>query len=247
MPGGVRRRASGLRREEVAVLANVSPTWYTFLEQGRRIRPSADVLDSLAGALRLDLTERRYLHALGAGQAESVLASPTPDATAVDFVRRLVEGSSGMGYPVYAIDGVGHLLAWNGHVSEWYSDFAAALPGHDRNMVWWLLTSPEARERLADWERDAREITARFRFVAGTTRADPRVDALLEDLRRVSADFARWWDTHDVTEQVSRDRRFNHPRLGGCTLQMFVVRPAISTAVSVVFHLPPAERDPAAN
>lgn len=239
LPAGPRRRTSGLRREEVAVLANVSTTWYTYLEQGREIRPSAEILDSFANALRLDHTERRYLHALGASPASSVLPDPTPDAEAIALVCRLMDVNSDMPYPVYATDGMGGLLAWNMQMSEWYSDFSESV-GRSRNIVWWLFTAPEAAERIAEWDRDAREMVARIRFFVGTCRPHHIIDGMVRDLCEVSADFARWWDEHDVVDQEARARTFHHPRLGTRTLQLLVVRPSISPSVSIVFHLPPA-------
>ncbi len=238
LPSGPRRRSRGLRREEVALLADVSPSWYTYLEQGRRVRPSAEVLDSLASALRLDQTERRYLHALGAGPAESVRQDPTPDIDTTALVVRLMQTSDVLPYPIYVMDGLGDLIAWNAQTTEWYCDFSAR-EGRGRNMVWWLFTAPEARERIASWRDDAREIVGRIRFLVGTSRAHPAVEESVRALYAASEDFARWWDEHDVVDQEARQRTFRHPRLGVRVLDLFVVRPAVNPAVSIVFHLPP--------
>lgn len=239
MPVGLRRRAPGLRREEVAVLANVSPSWYTYLEQGRKIRPSPEVLDSLADALRLDHTNRRYLHALGAAQADSVLPDPDPDPGTVEQVRKLMIVSRDGPYPIYAIDGLGNLLAWNVQMAEWYDDFSVR-HGRDRNIVWWMFTAPQARERIVNWEDDAREIVARVRFFAALSRATSAVHDTVRELCADSADFAKWWEDHDVVDQDVRHRTFRHPRLGICPLDLFVVRPAPNLSISIVFHLPPA-------
>ena len=245
LPTGVRRRSPGLRREEVALLANVSPTWYTSLEQNRRVRPSAEVLDSLAEALRLNLTERRYLYALGAGPPQSVLLDPAPEPEMIEHVCRLMQSGNSLPYPVYAADGLGNLIAWNAPMAEWYDDFSHR-EGLGRNMTWWLFTDPIARERIVDWERDAREVVARTRFFVGRSRVNHRLEEMLGDLCGRSEEFATWWEAHDVIDQEAHHRVFRHPREGICRMELLVVRPDVCPSVSVVFHLPPARHEVAA-
>lgn len=242
LPPGVRRRSRGLRREEVAVLANLSPTWYTYLEQGRRIRPSAEVLDGLADALRLNPTERRYLHALGSPPSPQVQLDLNPPAHAVDAVRRLMALTAAVPYPAYAVDGRGELLGWNPHAVEWYDDFGA-YPERERNIARWMFTAPTARTRITHWERDARNLAARIRFFIGTSRLDPEAVDLVTDMRAGCAEFGRWWDTHDVVEQEAGHRSFRHPEHGEVTLELTVLRLASCPSVSVVFHSPPTSDD----
>lgn len=242
LPAGVRRRSRGLRREEVAVLANLSPTWYTYLEQGRRIRPSAEVLDGLADALRLNPTERRYLHALGSPPSPQVQLNLSPPPDAVDSVRRLMALTAAVPYPAYAIDGRGELLGWNPHTVEWYDDFGA-YPERQRNIARWMFTAPQARARIVDWERDAQNLAARMRFFVGTSRLDPQALELVTDMRAGCTEFDRWWDTHDVVEQDARQRTFRHPVYGEHTLQLTVLRLAVCPSVTVVFHMPVASDD----
>lgn len=237
LPPGGRRRSRGLRREEVAVLANLSPTWYTYLEQGRRIRPSAEVLDALADALRLNATERRYLHALGSPPSPQVQLQLAPPPDAVSTVRQLMALTAAVPYPAYAIDGRGALLGWNPHTTEWYDDFDA-YPERERNIARWMFTAPAARSRIVHWERDAQNLAARIRFFIGTSRLDPEAVELVTDMRAGCAEFDRWWDSHDVVEQEARHRTFRHPDLGECTLQLTVLRLAVCPAVTVVFHMP---------
>jgi len=170
LPVNHRRRSRGLRREEVAFLASVSPAWYSRLEQGNKVRPSAEILESLADALRLDGSERRYLHALGSEKAPSASPPTEPDERTVALVRRLVEECEEL--PVYVIDGRGDLVTWNAPTREWYADFAR-LAGRDRNFLWWLFTAAEARVRIADWSAYARDAVAGVRFAVGTGRLDP--------------------------------------------------------------------------
>lgn len=228
----------------MAILANVSPTWYTYLEQGRKIRPSIEVLDSLADALRLGDVERRYLHALGVATPASVQSQAELDASAVSVVRGIVQECDASPYPVYAADRVGGLLAWNGAMADWYADFSG-LEGRACNVIWWFFTAPEARQAIENWADDAREIVGRIRFVVGTGHGDPEVEAIVRDLHAASEEFAAWWSTHDVNDQDARLRIFRHPSRGRSPLQLAVVRPVINPSASIVFHLPVDEsQDP---
>jgi transcriptional regulator with XRE-family HTH domain len=233
-----------LRREEVAILANVSSTWYTYLEQGRKIRPSAEVVDSLADALRLTHAERRYLHALGVSTPASVMPRAALDPDAVSVVRGIVNECNASPYPVYAADHVGDLVAWNGAMAEWYTDFSA-LEGRARNVLRWLFTAPEARRAIENWADDARDIVSRIRFYIAMGHADPKLEAVVRDLHAASDEFAAWWSTHDVSDQDARLRIFRHPTRGRSPLQLAVVRPVINPSASIVFHLPVDEsQDP---
>ncbi len=239
---GRRRRTTGLRREEVAVLADVSPAWYRSLELGQKIRPSVEVLDSLADALGLDHTGRRYLHALGA-PAGSMLPDTATHPATVGNIRRLMATGRDTSYPAYATDATGALLAWNAQMAEWYDDFSVR-EGRERNIVWWMFTAPRAQARIEGWEQEARELVARARFSVGSNRTDPAARTILDELHDVSAEFATWWDQHDVLDHGVWRRTFRHPRLGRRTLDIFVVHPTPSPSVSVVFHLPTTDVGP---
>jgi transcriptional regulator with XRE-family HTH domain len=238
-PTGRHRRTVGLRREEVAVLAGVSPTWYTYLEQGRNIQPSPEVLDSLARVLRLSEDERQYMHVLAYGHRPR--PRPTKPAAPIgESIRQLVDIAGRGPYPVYAFDEISDLIAWNQAATEWYTDFAQ-LAKERCNMMWWLLTSAEARERLVEWEQDARDIVARFRAAAALRPGNPRIRSMIADLRQASPEFTRWWVEHDVAGQRMRSRRLRHPRLGEHTMRLQVMAPTELDTVSVVFHLPDHE------
>jgi transcriptional regulator with XRE-family HTH domain len=243
LPAGPRRRSAGLRREEVAVLAGLSPTWYTYLEQGRDIHPSVEVLDSLARVLRLTEDERRYMHVLAHGQ----IAQPRPlsdKTSAQQIVHQLVRTSENSDYPVYALNLYSDIVAWNPATTSYYADFGQ-LPPERRNMIRWLLESAEAKERLLDWARDTCDIVARWRSATATLEHDERLRKLVADFKGLSPDFDRWWDGYDVRELRSRTRRFQHPRLGEQTLRLIVVQAADFAPYLVVFHAPTdGEQDP---
>jgi transcriptional regulator with XRE-family HTH domain len=236
LPESLRRRTRGLRREEVAVLAGLSPTWYTYLEQARDIRPSPEVLDSLAHVLQLTEDERQYLHQLALGHVENTFPV-TPAALVNSLVVDLVALAGQNPYPLYAIDYAGEVIAWNDAARTWYTDWAA-LQGIERNIVWWMLMNPEARERIVDWIDDARDIVGRTRALSARFPHDPRVTELITRLHAESQEFVRWWPDHEVRGQGQRSRQFRVDGLGIRTMRLVVVHPADDPHVTMAFHLP---------
>jgi transcriptional regulator with XRE-family HTH domain len=236
LPAGPRRRATGLRREEVAVLAGLSPTWYTYLEQGRDIHPSAEVLDSLARVLGLTEDERRYMHLLAHGKVNK----PRPlagELSAEEIVRQLVHTAESSAYPVYAVNLYCDLVAWNRAATSYYTDFSR-LPPDRRNMLRWMLEAPEAKELLPEWTEEIHDLAARWRAMMATRDGDGRLDKLIAEFRELSPVFDRWWETHDVQEHRSRTRHFRHPRLGDQAMRLIVVQAADFAPCVVVFHVP---------
>jgi transcriptional regulator with XRE-family HTH domain len=204
---GARRRTPGLRREEVALMANIGATWYTRLEQGQPINVSAEVLDGIARALRLTSEERRHLHLL-AGMAPSV---DVPDEERVsELVRRVLDGLDPM--PAYVRGRRWDILAWNASADA-LADFSSAT-GPARNVVWRLFRDPNSRCRYGDPECTMRRAVAQFRAVAAKYPNDPGFVELIEELRANSAEFRRLWAEHDVLGSTDGLKRFNHPELG---------------------------------
>lgn len=238
LPAGPRRRTTGLRREEVAILAGLSPTWYTYLEQGRDIHPSAAVLDSLARVLRLSRHERQYLYLLAHGQAPQSGTESPENNIAHELVYCLVNATKKWDYPVYASDPVGTILTWNSACAMFYTDFAQLPPEH-RNIIRWMFTSPRARERFVDWEHDAKDMVSRYRAYNPTHLLDPARQRLISELEERSPEFRRWWHDHDVhAQQHMRTLRLLHPDLGLIEFQLAVLHPAEDPLLSVVFHFP---------
>ncbi|WP_246366575.1 helix-turn-helix transcriptional regulator [Kibdelosporangium persicum] len=241
LPAGPRRRIAGLRREEVAVLAGLSPTWYTYLEQGRDIHPSPEVLDSLARVLGLTEDERRYIHKLATGRTAG--SQPLQgDVSAEELVNRLVRSSDDMPYPVYGLDHYCDVLAWNRAAAEWYTDFGL-LPPDRRNMLRWLF-SPDGRCRIGDWENDVADVLARWRALSAPWSGDGKLATLVDDLRRQDEDFGRMWDGHGVRELRSRVRTLHHPELGPRAFRAVTVQGVEFAPCLVVFHMPAQPQDP---
>jgi transcriptional regulator with XRE-family HTH domain len=241
LPAGPRRRTAGLRREEVAVLAGLSPTWYIFLEQGRDIHPSVEVLDSLARVLRMSEDERRYMHVLARGR----VPKPRPligDLPAEGIVRQLVRTADPSRYPVYGVDIYCDLIAWNHATTLYYTDFGR-LPADRRNMMRWLLEAGEARERLPDWDEDVRDVVARWRAMVADRDTGERMQTLLADFTALSPEFGPWWNTHDVQEHRSRTRRFRNDQHGEEVMRLVVVEAPEFAPCVVVFHVPIDDTD----
>jgi transcriptional regulator with XRE-family HTH domain len=217
LPPGTRRRTAGLRREEVAQLANVSVTYYTFLEQGRQARPSEQVLDALAAALRMTTAERRYLLTLAYGSDEGPAnGSARPDSAAGlerlgpgvdDLVQRLEP------YPTMVKGRCWDVLAANPAARELFGDWSGGSGG--RNLVRWMFTSDTAKDVYLEWEPEARAMLGRFRLAAARHPGDPRVARLIDELQRESPQVRDWWPAHDVAAIGGEGvKKLRHPRLG---------------------------------
>jgi len=240
LPPGTRRRTAGLRREEVAQLASVSATYYTFLEQGRQVRPSPAVLDALAAALRMSAAERRYLEVLAYGADDLVagrLATPAEhvDPAVIDLVRRLEP------FPTIVKGRRWDVLAANAAAVELFDDWAA-LPDGERNLVRWMFTSDRAREVYLEWEPEARAMLGRFRLAAARHRDEPDFTALIGALQRDSDLVRQWWPEHDVVDVGSGTKKFRHPRLGPVSYSHVVLTVADSPEQTLVTYSPAGDR-----
>jgi len=201
----VRRRTPGLRREEVAQRANVSATWYTWLEQGRGGAPSADALDRIARALALSEIEREHVHLLAYGHPPE--SRRTGSSAVTPQLQRVVDAIDSS--PALLATSVWDIVAWNRAATRAFGDYAA-IPPDQRNTLRFLF-APGARDRMIDWERHARSVVALFR--AETTRlgVPERATRLVEELSRESPEFSAMWNARDVaalgpgTKRIARD------------------------------------------
>jgi transcriptional regulator with XRE-family HTH domain len=212
---GGRRRTPGLRREELAALAGVGVSWYTWLEQGRDINPSPEVLDALARALRLDPAERRTLFALA--RTELPL---TDDGGAAgygpgeDDVAQLVALVHALHpHPAYLLGPMTRILAWNRAAAVVLGSPEHLAPER-RSLLWWLLVDPGQGGMTAQREATARNTLARFRAEYARHAGEPGYEEFLADLRRSSAQFRAWWDEHEVIEGQRGTKLLEHPQLG---------------------------------
>lgn len=188
-----RRRTAGLRREEVAQLANISPAWYTWLEQGRGGAPSADVLDRIADALALSEVEREHLHLLAFGHPPGVRRAGTGPGGVTPQLQRVLDAMSA---PAMIATSTWDILAWNAAATAIFGDYDA-VPDAERNTLR-MIFAPGARARMTDWEQHARAVVAAFRAETARAGTLDRAAALVEDLSRTSPDFVALWSARDV-------------------------------------------------
>lgn len=204
------RRVPGLRRDEVARLANMSVEYYTRLEQGRAQNPSPEVLDALAEALRLDASERAHLLDL-AGRRSAKRRGPI----AAQRVRPglLLTLRSLEGVPAFIIGDRLDVLAVNRLGRAVITDFDT-LPAARRNLARYYLLDPEARERVVDWPTVARDSVAVLRFYAGRHPEDRQLADLVGDLMLGCPEFGEWWNDHQVLRRTHGRKAYRHPMVG---------------------------------
>jgi transcriptional regulator with XRE-family HTH domain len=233
LPGGGRRRTPGLRREEVAQLAGVGATWYTWLEQGRDVRASTEVLDALAGALALTPVERTHLLLLGRGEAAPTGAPPIE--TVSPSLRRLIENLGPS--PAYVLGRRWDYLAWNRAASAVIADFDAIAP-EARNHLWLMFTDPTRRELFPDWEARARICVAKFRADHGRHIGDPAFEDLITSLREASRDFCRAWRRHEVTNTGGGRKTLHHPVAGPLVFEHAAFHPSEEPEQRLILYTP---------
>jgi hypothetical protein len=204
---GSRRRTPGLRREEVALLANIGTTWYTRLEQGLPINVSADVLAAVSRALRLTSEERRHLYLL-AGLPLTVVAQEEEHVS--DLVLRVLNVLEPS--PAYVRGRRWDVLAYN-RTADALADFSSQT-GLGRNIVWRLFRDEESQCRYGDLPCIMRRCVANFRTVAAKYPNDPAFTELIDDLRANSPEFNQLWAEHDVLGSTEGLKHFLHPDLG---------------------------------
>lgn len=218
------------------MLAGVSVTWYTWLEQGRPINVSRDVLDALARTMRLDDAEHDHLLALASDRSSDRSAdAPATDATdATEALGRLLAAMEPA--PAYVLGPRWEFLAWNRAQARLYPPIDR-LEGVERNLVWAVMADPTTRDLLVDWDGQARRIVAEFRAGTALLRADPLVDELVGRLQAASAEFATWWPAHDVARFQTRLRAYQHPRAGRLVFEYQQLTPSEWPNLRVVCQL----------
>jgi transcriptional regulator with XRE-family HTH domain len=226
-----RRRTPGLRREEVAQLSGVGVTWYTWLEQGRKIPASPQVIEALARALRLSADEHRHLREL----AGLTASAPASGGDAQPRLQRLVDAVAPNPASVYDV----HFdyLAWNEPYRRIRHDPAGLAAGR-RNLLWMMFTDSENRARLTTWNRAARALLSQFRAAAGRHPGDPRFAELVAALSEASPQFRDWWAEYPVRYFRPARIRIRHPQAGRITLEMFQLRLEDDPGLLMVVQVP---------
>lgn len=242
LPDGGRRRTPGLRREEVAVLAGVGASWYQWLEQGRDITVSPQVLDAVARVLRLNGAERRHLYVLA-----GLNPPPRQDAEELGLtdvcagLQRLID--AWMPFPAHIMDPYWNTIAYNeaaqlvlGH----------GRPGVSRNCLIAFFTDPVYRARAASWETNAPLVVAQFRAACSVRPGDEGFDAVVRETSALSAEFAELWARADVQDGGTLHKEMAHPQVGALLFETTLLQIPVRPDLSIVLHNPRPESDTAA-
>jgi transcriptional regulator with XRE-family HTH domain len=235
-----RRRTPGLRREEVAQRANISPTWYTWLEQGRGGAPSADVLDRIARALMLTDVEREHLFLLGLGRPPEVRYRENEAVTPrLQRVLDVLDPS-----PALIRTAIWNVVAWNRAATVMLGDYGA-LPPHQRNVLRVIFLDPRARAVQYDWESVARHVVGAFRVDAARAGASAEVEPLVDELCRLSPEFRTMWRENEVRGAAHGEavKHIRHPVLGPLAFEYSAFSVDGRTDLSMVIYNPATPAD----
>ncbi|WP_341988303.1 helix-turn-helix transcriptional regulator [Azorhizobium sp. AG788] len=238
-PAG-RRRTPGLRREEVAQRANISPTWYTWLEQGRGGAPSADVLDRIAAGLMLTEPEREHLYMLGLGRPPEIRYQAVHGVS--PRLQRVLDAFEVS--PVIIKNATWDVIAWNRAAATVLTDYAQ-LPPDGRNILRLIFADGRVRAAQEDWARVARYVVGTFRADAVRAGASKEMERLVAELRQLSPEFEAMWLDNDVRATMDGVKRLHHPHLGVLELEFstFAVEGRPELAMVVYNPATPADAD----
>ncbi len=236
-PSG-RRRTPGLRREEVAQRANISPTWYAWLEQGRGGAPSADVLDRIAAGLMLTEPEREHLFMLGLGRPPEVRYKHVDGVTPrLQRVLDVLEVS-----PAIVKTATWDVVAWNRAAAALLTDYSK-LPREQRNILRLMFANSRVRAAQEDWESVARFVVGAFRADVARAGAGAEVSRLVDELSRTSSEFDALWRDNEVVAHGEGLKRIRHPQAGLLELEFSAFAVDGRPELGVVVYNPASQAD----
>jgi transcriptional regulator with XRE-family HTH domain len=233
-----RRRTPGLRREEVAQRANISPTWYTWLEQGRGGAPSAQVLDRIARALMLTDVEREHLFLLGLGRPPEV--HYRKDEVVTPRLQRVLDALEPS--PALIRTATWDVVAWNRAATVFLTDYGS-LPAKQRNVLRFIFLDPVVRAAQDDWESVARHVVSAFRVDAARAGAAAEVQPLVDELCRLSPEFKALWRDNDLRGHGEAVKHIRHPKLGPIAFEYSVFAVDGRTDLNMVVYNPVTPAD----
>ena len=243
---GLRRRAKGLRREEVASLCGISPTWLTWIEQGRASSVSAATLSRIATVLKLTQAERDYLFDL-AGMHDPEQPEQTNNLALLGTLQHAVEHVQS---PAYVLNRTWDVLAWNRHASDlfgaWLTVPAETVSEEEReaaeedappNLLRFMFFDAHAKKLVVDWPQRAERLVAEFRADVSADMEQETMQAMVRELCEQSAEFDALWRRHDVLEREGGERAFHHPRYGALLYRQLTLRVAHAPDFKLVMLL----------
>lgn len=217
LPAGTRRRTPGLRREEVAQLAGVSTTWYTWLEQGRDIKVSSSVLDCIANALRLTQDERKYLYSLALDTGTAHAVSQQDQVQISPSLQRILLELTHC--PTIISDRKCRIVGWNEAAAHVFIDFSQ-MAVEERNMIRLLFSRKEFKRLAGNWNEFVRGFLSIFRTYYGQYLDDPWYDQFLEEMRALHPEFQTLWEESQVSSAPDVLIEFRHARAGKMLFQL---------------------------
>ncbi len=220
----------GLRREEVAELADLSVAYYTFIERGRDVRPSREVLRSIGRVLQLTAGEQRMLQDLRTGEPRKPRAILTEVGEEVEELTGVLEPN-----PTYVMGARWDLLHWNRAAELLFTNWNRR-PPHERNMLWFYLCDPYARRLYVDWETEARTQVAHFRESYSQYGHDASFMTLLEEIFAVTPEARTWWERHDGPPNRSGLKRVRLPDHREVALRQLVLEVADNPEIQIVTY-----------
>lgn len=228
-----RRRTPGLRREEVAQLAGVSITWYTWLEQGRSIHVSAQVIESLSRVLLLDKQERIHLYMLANQPLPSDI--PSYQETVSPILQNVLD--SLLFSPSLIIDQRWNVIAWNKAACCIFGDFQK-MNNRERNIVWSMFLNPKNRNMFVDWDERAKDLIGKFRSTCAQYIEDSWFIQFIEELKQESVEFSQWWLLHDIQSNSEVNKQLIHPTAGILDFEVSKFEVADNSGLILTIHTP---------
>ena len=219
-------------------MAGVGTTWYTWLEQGRDVRASFEVLEAIARALRLTPAERAHLMLLGRGEEAPPCKPPAERVT--PSLRRLVQNLGAN--PALVLGRRWDYLSWNRATCALFGDLGS-VPKAARNHLWLMFMDPARRELVTDWEQASRLAVARFRADSAVHLGDPSFEELIQALRQSSPEFCKAWKRHEVARAADGRKRIEHPVVGTLVFEHAVFHPAEAPEQRLALYTPVPEED----
>ncbi|KNY29176.1 helix-turn-helix transcriptional regulator [Pseudobacteroides cellulosolvens] len=241
LSSGTRRRTPGLRREEVAQLAGIGLTWYTWLEQGRNIHVSTQIIDSLSKILLLDKQERIHLYLLA--------NQPLPvdikgyQGTVSPILQHVLDNL--MLCPSLVTDQRWNVIAWNDAACLIFGDFNE-MNVRQRNIVWAMFTDNKYKHLFVDWDMHAKGLVGRFRSTCGQYIEDPWLVQFIDDLKMQSTEFNLWWPLYEIQSNSEKYKQLNHPNAGILDFEVSNFDVSDNSGLKMIVHTPLSGTDTAA-
>ncbi|MDP4093466.1 MAG: helix-turn-helix transcriptional regulator [Bacillota bacterium] len=233
-----KRRTKGLKREEVAVLSGVSLSWYTWLEQGRDIHVSSQVLEAVSRTLCLNEEEKQYVFELA--ETKSPTVPNKKDTESLVSLQKILDSLKA--YPAYIVDEYWNNVAWNTAACALFGDFEK-MDELEKNVLWRMFTNQSYRVIFKNWEELAQRLLAQFRMDYSKNINRDWYNRLVKLLNQSSSEFKKWWPDYDICGGHDGIKEVVHPEIGSFSLRHNNLHSVDSSGLTVVIYTPVSESD----